>query len=102
MVKLRGEYFGNIDFSEQTFIFLVFSAVNFSPAAVRTSDKAFYYTPTRDTASKDFGDIGAAEPKPNFSTVPLDAQQLQVILNRIKMVKEIQEAFMNGQSDVGF
>ncbi|CAH8863901.1 unnamed protein product [Trichobilharzia szidati] len=37
-----------------------------------------------------------------FSTEPVQPPELQVILNRIKMVKEIQEAFMNSQPDGGF
>ncbi|VDL97885.1 unnamed protein product [Schistocephalus solidus] len=34
-----------------------------------------------------------------FSSVPVSVKDLQVMLNRIKMVKEIQEAFMNSQVD---
>lgn len=37
-----------------------------------------------------------------YSSNPVEPAELQVILNRIKMVKEIQEAFMNGHPDGGF
>nr|CAX69524.1 MYM-type zinc finger protein 2 [Schistosoma japonicum] len=61
------------------------------PSELLNSDNVFYlnplYPPRRDLW---------------FSTDPVRPAELQVILNRIKMVKEIQEAFMNSQPDGGF
>ncbi|CAH8589597.1 unnamed protein product [Heterobilharzia americana] len=61
------------------------------PPELLDSDSIFYLNPLYP-------------PRTNlwFSNEPVRSPELQVILNRIKMVKEIQEAFMNSQPDGGF
>ncbi|CAH8613463.1 unnamed protein product [Schistosoma bovis] len=61
------------------------------PPELLDSDSVFYLNPLYPPQS----DLW-------FSTNPVRPTELQVILNRIKMVKEIQEAFMNSQPDGGF
>ncbi|CAH8542291.1 unnamed protein product [Schistosoma turkestanicum] len=61
------------------------------PPELLDSDSVFYLSPLYPPKS----DLW-------FSTDPVRPNELQVILNRIKMVKEIQEAFMNSQPDGGF
>lgn len=62
------------------------------PPSVRVSDDMFYVTPVYPRDQSGYW----------YSSTPVEPTELQVILNRIKMVKEIQEAFMNGQPDGGF
>lgn len=62
------------------------------PPQVRNSDDMFYLIPSYRLGQSEYW----------FSDTAMESDELQVILNRIKMVKEIQEAFMNGQPDGGF
>ncbi|KAF8572193.1 hypothetical protein P879_00786 [Paragonimus westermani] len=82
----------NEDYSERCPVRLFKTYFSRCPPAVRTSEDMFYMTPVYFPDQSDYW----------YSNTPMDPDDLQVILNRIKMVKEIQEAFMNGQPDGGF
>ncbi|KAF7258742.1 hypothetical protein EG68_05996, partial [Paragonimus skrjabini miyazakii] len=82
----------NEDYSERCPVRLFKTYFSRCPPAVRSSEDMFYMTPVYFPDQSDYW----------YSNSPMDPDDLQVILNRIKMVKEIQEAFMNGQPDGGF
>ncbi|KAF5394541.1 Zinc finger MYM-type protein 3 [Paragonimus heterotremus] len=82
----------NEDYSERCPVRLFKTYFSRCPPAVRSSEDMFYMTPVYFPDQSDYW----------YSNTPMDPDDLQVILNRIKMVKEIQEAFMNGQPDGGF
>ncbi|CAL8082751.1 unnamed protein product [Calicophoron daubneyi] len=83
----------NYDYPERCPVHLFKTYLTRCPPNLQSSGSVFYLVPNypHDPNS----DVW-------YSPTPMDSSELQVILNRIKMVKEIQEAFMNGQPDGGF
>ncbi|VDP79727.1 unnamed protein product [Echinostoma caproni] len=82
----------NIDFPERCPVGLFKAYLSRCPPNMLASPEAFYLIPTYPPDGSSIW----------YSTTPMDPTELQVVLNRIKMVKEIQEAFMNGQPEGGF
>ncbi|TPP66057.1 Zinc finger MYM-type protein 3 [Fasciola gigantica] len=82
----------NLDYPERCPVRLFKAYLSKCPPDIRTSPEAFYLVPVYPSSNSSIW----------YSATPMDPTELQVILNRIKMVKEIQEAFMNGQPEGGF